>query len=187
MTQGLVGYFSFWGFPDSDVECFYFQGSKASFSRLRDTEAVSSSQIDSPLSSGVLTNSNHAPSPTDSTSLTSAQTAEYEDFELGKSVDFLYLAWSYPLIEINLVFFDLMRVIRYRSTISNKLLCVLPYGPTKSESNSTDSYQANSIPHSHIGLQHINGEYGSVQAESDSFNCYVPAANPSNQSKPHFS
>lgn len=102
------------------------KGSKASFSRLRDTEAVSSSQIDSPLSSGVLTNSNHAPSPADSTSLTSAQTSEYEDFEF-------------------------------------------------------DSYQASSMPHSHIGLQHINGEYGSVQAESDSFNCYVPAANPSNQ------
>ncbi|KAF5178182.1 Calmodulin-binding transcription activator [Thalictrum thalictroides] len=57
------------------------KGSKTGFSRLRDNDTVSSSHSSSPLSSSVITNSNCAPSPTDSASLTSGPTSEFEDFE----------------------------------------------------------------------------------------------------------
>ncbi|KAF6140604.1 hypothetical protein GIB67_013897 [Kingdonia uniflora] len=59
------------------------KGNKTSFGRPRETEdVISSSQISSPLSSSYVTNHSHAPSQTtDSTSLNSAHTSEYEDVE----------------------------------------------------------------------------------------------------------
>ncbi|KAF8406012.1 hypothetical protein HHK36_008092 [Tetracentron sinense] len=59
------------------------KGNKTNFGRARETEEViPSSQIGSPMSSNFLTNYNRLPSQTtDTTSLNSAQTSEYEDAE----------------------------------------------------------------------------------------------------------
>ncbi|KAL5705248.1 hypothetical protein ACHQM5_023578 [Ranunculus cassubicifolius] len=57
------------------------KGSKTGVSRLRDTEAASSSHVVSPSSSSVVSNSNYVSSPADSTSFTSGQTSGYEDYD----------------------------------------------------------------------------------------------------------